>query len=62
MTGAAGLAVRAVTAFEHGLTTLETGNDEANEPMRAINARLRYQPRPDKVTMRGPLFGGMMTR
>jgi GNAT superfamily N-acetyltransferase len=49
-------------AIEHGLTTLETGNDEANEPMRAINARLGYQPRPDEVTMRGPLFGGMMTR
>lgn len=43
-------------AIEHGLATLETGNDEANGPMRAINARLGYQPRPDEITMRGPLF------
>jgi GNAT superfamily N-acetyltransferase len=49
-------------AIEHGLTTLETGNDEANAPMRALNARLGYRPQPDEVTMRGPLFGGMMTR
>ena len=49
-------------AIEHGLTTLETGNDEANAPMRALNARLGYQPQPDEITMRGPLFGGIMTR
>lgn len=49
-------------AIEHGLTTLETGNDEANAPMRAVNARLGYRPLPDEITMRGPLFGGMMGR
>jgi mycothiol synthase len=49
-------------AIEHGLTTLETGNDEENAPMRALNARLGYRPQPDEITMRGPLFGGMMTR
>lgn len=43
-------------AIEHGLTTLETGNDEANTPMRAMNARLGYRPAPDEITMRGPLF------
>jgi mycothiol synthase len=43
-------------AIEHGLTTLETGNDEANAPMRAVNARLGYRPAPDEITMRGPLF------
>jgi mycothiol synthase len=48
-------------AIGHGLTTLETGNDQANAPMRALNARLGYVPRPDEITMRGPLFGGMMT-
>ncbi len=48
-------------AIGNGLTTLETGNDEANLPMRAVNARLGYSPLPDEVTMRGPLFGGMMT-
>ncbi len=49
-------------SIEHGLTALETGNDVANAPMRAINARLGYEPLPDEVLMRGPLFGGMMTR
>jgi hypothetical protein len=44
------------------LTTLETGSDEANAPMRAVNARLGYRPSPDEITMRGPWFGGMMTR
>jgi mycothiol synthase len=43
-------------AIERGLTTLETGNDEANGPMRAMNARLGYRPAPDEITMRGPLF------
>ena len=49
-------------SIEHGLTALETGNDEANAPMRAVNARLGYEPLPDEVLMRGPLFGGMMNR
>jgi len=49
-------------AIEHGLAVLETGNDEANAPMRALNARLGYQPMPDEIGMRGPLFDGMMTR
>ncbi|HUP55424.1 MAG TPA: GNAT family N-acetyltransferase [Methylomirabilota bacterium] len=49
-------------ALDNGLTALETGNDEANAAMRAVNARLGYRPLPDEVTMRGPLFGGIMTR
>jgi GNAT superfamily N-acetyltransferase len=49
-------------AMDHGLAALETGNDEANAPMRAVNARLGFQPMPDEVTMRGPLVDGMMTR
>jgi len=49
-------------AIEHGLAVLETGNDEANAPMRALNARLGYRPMPDEIAMRGPLFDGMMTR
>jgi GNAT superfamily N-acetyltransferase len=49
-------------AIEHGLAVLETGNDEANAPMRTLNARLGYQPMPDEIAMRGPLFDGMMTR
>lgn len=42
-------------AIAHGLETLETGNDEANAPMRAVNARLGYRTMPDVLTMRGPL-------
>jgi GNAT superfamily N-acetyltransferase len=48
-------------ALGQGLTVLETGNDEGNAAMRAVNARLGYRPLPDEVTMRGPLFGGIMT-
>lgn len=43
-------------AKDHGLDTLETGNEEENAGMRAVNARLGYAPLPDEVTMRGPLF------
>jgi GNAT superfamily N-acetyltransferase len=42
-------------AIEHGLEILETGNDEDNAPMRAVNARLGYQPIPDQLSLRGPL-------
>lgn len=43
-------------ALDNGLTALETGNDEANAAMRAVNAGFGYRPLPDEVTMRGPLF------
>ena len=42
-------------AVEHGLTALETGNDETNAPMRAVNARLGYEPLPDLIEYSGPL-------
>jgi GNAT superfamily N-acetyltransferase len=42
-------------AIAHGLETLATCNDEANAPMRAVNARLGYRPMPDVLTVRGPL-------
>lgn len=48
-------------AIEHGLTALETGNDEDNLAMKAVNARLGYRPLPDMLTMRGALDGAMMT-
>jgi GNAT superfamily N-acetyltransferase len=38
-----------------GLEVLETENDEANAPMRAVNARLGYEPLPDLLLMRAPL-------
>ena len=40
-------------AIDHGLEALETGNDDDNAPMRAVNAHLGYRPLPDEVTMRG---------
>jgi GNAT superfamily N-acetyltransferase len=45
-------------AIEHGLTTLETGNDESNIGMRTVNLRLGYQPLPDEIFMKGPLVPG----
>lgn len=42
-------------AIEHGLTTLETGNDEGNLGMRAVNRRLGYEPLPDELFLRGPI-------
>jgi len=45
-------------AATHGIQALEAGNDVANAPMRAVNARLGYRPLPDRVTFRGPLHGG----
>jgi GNAT superfamily N-acetyltransferase len=60
--GIAGALKRAVIgwAIASGLEGLEADNDEANLPMRAINLRLGYRPRPDSVTLRGPLFDGIM--
>lgn len=43
-------------AIRNGLSALETGNDEDNAGMRAVNTRLGYRPLPDELTMRGPLL------
>lgn len=48
-------------AIRAGLARMETGNDLENAPMRAVNARLGYRPRPDEVILRGSRLGGMMT-
>jgi hypothetical protein len=40
-----------------GLESLETGNEERNAAMRALNDRLCYRARPDEVTFRGPVAG-----
>jgi GNAT superfamily N-acetyltransferase len=55
--GIAGALKRATIAWaiEHGLEALETGNDEANAPMRAVNLALGYRPTPDWVGLQGPL-------
>jgi GNAT superfamily N-acetyltransferase len=44
-------------ALANGLEVLETENDDANAPMRAVNRRLGYRPLPDRLTMRAPLPG-----
>lgn len=42
-------------AAANGLEALDTANDIDNEPMRAVNRRLGYAPRPDEIYFRGPL-------
>ena len=55
--GIAGALKRATVAWavDHGLKALETGNDETNAPMRAVNLALGYRPTPDWVGLQGPL-------
>ena len=40
-----------------GLRRIETTNDEANAPMRAVNARLGFEAEPVWLLVRGPLLG-----
>ncbi len=55
--GVAGALKRATIAWAiaNGVETLETGNDEGNAPMRAVNARLGYRALPDLISLQGPL-------
>jgi len=48
-------------AIDQGLAALETGNDEGNLAMQAVNRRLGYRPLPDLLTMRGQVDRVMMT-
>ena len=48
-------------ALDHGLTALDSGNDEANASMRAINVRLGYEDLPDEIVMRGGITAGSDT-
>ena len=43
-------------AKEAGLRRIETTNDEANAPMRAVNARLGFEAEPVWLLVRGPLM------
>ena len=43
-------------AVARGLDALGTANDTVNAPMRAVNRRLGYRPRPDDIDYRGPLW------
>jgi mycothiol synthase len=38
-----------------GVESLETGNEERNAAMRALNERLGYRERPNEITFRGPV-------
>lgn len=49
-------------AVANGLEALETGNDEENRSMRAVNDRLGYRRLADLITMRGALDRAMMAR
>lgn len=42
-------------AVAAGLEVLHANNDEANAPMRTVNARLGYRPLPDEIGFAGPL-------
>jgi GNAT superfamily N-acetyltransferase len=55
--GIAGALKRATIAWaiDNGLAALDTGNDEHNAPMRAVNAALGYRPVPDWLGLQGPL-------
>jgi mycothiol synthase len=55
--GVASALKRATVAWAtaNGLEALETANDTDNAPMRAVNLRLGYQPRPDEIYYRGPV-------
>jgi GNAT superfamily N-acetyltransferase len=55
--GVAGVLKRAQLewAAERGYTRLETGNEERNAPIRALNARLGYRPTASFVRLHGPV-------
>lgn len=42
-------------AIANGVEALDTANDTDNAAMRAVNARLGYEPLPDEVNVRGPV-------
>jgi mycothiol synthase len=42
-------------AIGRGVDELRAHNDEANAPMRSVNARLGYRPLPDEIGFAGPL-------
>jgi mycothiol synthase len=42
-------------AKTHGYEELRTSNEERNEPIRRLNARLGYRPAPGRIFLEGPL-------
>jgi GNAT superfamily N-acetyltransferase len=45
-------------AKDNGYQELRTVNEQRNEPIRRLNARLGYRPAPGRLHMEGPLSGG----
>jgi len=45
-------------AIDTGLDELRAGNDERNDPARAVNAHFPYIPLPDYLQLRGPAVAG----
>jgi GNAT superfamily N-acetyltransferase len=42
-------------AIRSGATQLETSNEERNEPIRKLNEKHGYKPKPGQITVRGPI-------
>jgi GNAT superfamily N-acetyltransferase len=49
-------------SIRNGLVQLETGNEDRNAAMRALNDSLGYRPQPDEVTFRGPVGSAKIDR
>jgi mycothiol synthase len=47
-------------ALANGYTELHTSNEERNEPIRRLNARLGYQPGIARIHLAGPISGGRL--
>ena len=58
--GVAGALKRAQIAWakDEGYERMETANEERNEPIRKLNARLGFREVPGRVVVRGPLSAG----
>ena len=44
-------------AKEQGYAALRTANEQRNEPIRRLNARLGYEPIPGRIKLEGPIAG-----
>jgi GNAT superfamily N-acetyltransferase len=49
-------------ALAHGYTELHTSNEERNEPIKRLNARLGYRPGIGRIHLVGPIIGGLSQR
>lgn len=49
-------------SIRNGLVSLETGNEDRNAAMRALNDSLGYRPQPDEITFRGAIASARIDR